>query len=115
MTYISHSYLPATSQSHNRPHRNVGTAASSSRNNLLGATTGEMDIQVKGKSSIRTLIRLANSRALSERGGGTVDLEGKGGAKGGENASIGELNSAESGGEKPTKSLVKATVTSKVR
>ena len=57
-----------------------------------------MDIQVKGKSSIRTLIRLANSRALSERGG-AGDLEGKGrGAKGGENVSIGELNSAESDG-----------------
>ena len=113
MTYISHSYLPQATSS--RPYRNVGTAVSSSRNNLLGAVTGDMDIQVKGKSSIRTLIRLANSRALSERGGGAADDLGNEAAKGEHNVSIDELNSADSGDMTTGKSLVKATVTAKVR
>jgi len=33
----------------------------------------EMDIRVKGKGSIRTLIRLANTRALNEEDQNTQD------------------------------------------
>ena len=58
MTHTSQSFIPSTSITH-RVGRNAAGTANSSRNNLLMAT-GELDIQVKGKASIRTLLRLAN-------------------------------------------------------
>lgn len=48
--YTSHSYMP----------QGITSRMAASRQNHM-----DMDIQVKGKGSIRTLIRLANSRAIN--------------------------------------------------
>lgn len=61
MTYTSQSFLPAAPSSAQR--LGAGQAA---RLGSAGASNLDMDIGVKGKGSIRTLIRLANSRALDE-------------------------------------------------